>query len=530
MRHPHPIYGVTFPNEVRAPPFRSSFEHPKCRSTSPILSSNSRAAHPDATPRFDPQMFTLGRAALPETPRAPPSNPLEAFARGVESKASAVGASLRRFDRNVKDALRRIPGSRMPLPAGAAPPPVPAEREKKTKPVKVVKKTIRKEDLPKPSKGADETRVKEYIRASYAHSPPRPAAATPGAPPAPAAPARMPPKPPQPVTEADLDDADRGLVALARGALGALRDSVRDRDVDPRVAAAAAAGCLALVVTVAASPRRDGGGDGDGARRDNDIDSAYGGGSPEVTPRRDEKAKADGPSPRMGPIPERGGDASSASASASIRRLFSSDKDAKNVAPVVASGSGSGSGSNSRGDSAGASGSRLGTGADALAAAVRAKTTVIKATRRLKRAGELRVNVLDASFESTGRKGQHSVRVEVDAAGGVAKGATPAAAVDRRGETVSFNSRLKFAVKADKTGHEGRQIRVRLCDESGKTIAKAGLLLRAVLRAAPVTKSFPLYGRDGETAGSARVAFEWARDRREESSDAAADVLAKPRE
>lgn len=465
----------------------------------------------------------MGRAALPETPRAPPSNPLEAFARGVESKASAVGASLRQFDRNVKDALRKIPGSRMPLPAGAAPPPVPAKREKKTKTVKVVKKTIRKEDLPKPSKGADETRVKEYIRASYAHSPPRPAAATPGAPPAPAAPVRMPPKPPQPVTESDLDAADRGLVALARGALGALRDSVRDRDVDPRVAAAAAAGCLALVVAVAGSLRRDGGGDGDGARRDNDIDSAYGGGSPEVTPRRDEKAKADGPLPRMGPIPEHRGDASMASAS--IRRLFSSDKDKENVAPVVASGSGS----NSRGDFAGASGSRLGTGADALAAAVRAKTTVIKATRRLKRAGELRVNVLDASFESTGRKGQHSVRVEVDAAGGVAKGATPAAAVDRRGETVSFNSRLKFAVKADKTGHEGRQIRVRLCDESGKTIAKAGLLLRAVLRAAPVTKSFPLYGRDGETAGSARVAFEWARDEREESSDAEADVLAKLR-
>ena len=176
----------------------------------------------------------MGRVALTETPRAPPSNPLEAFARGVEAKASAVGASLRRFDRNVKDALRKIPGSRMPLPAGAAPPPVSAEREKKTKTVKVVKKTIRKEDLPEPRKGADETRVKEYIRASYAQSPPRPAAAPAG----PAATARMPPKPPQPVTEADLDEDDRGLVALARGALGALRDGVRDRDVDPRVAAA----------------------------------------------------------------------------------------------------------------------------------------------------------------------------------------------------------------------------------------------------------------------------------------------------
>ena len=91
-------------------------------------------------------------------------------------------------------------------------------------------------------------------------------------------------------------------------------------------------------------------------------------------------------------------------------------------------------------------------------------------------------------------------------------------------------------MKADTNGHEGRQIRVRLCEESGKTVAKAGLLLRAVLRAAPVTKSFPLYGRDGETVGSARVAFEWARDdredasdNREDASDAASDVLARLR-
>ena len=147
-----------------------------------------------------------------------------------------------------------------------------------------------------------------------------------------------------------------------------------------------------------------------------------------MTPRRDEKAKSDDPAPRAGPgpgpipipIPE---DASSAEAPPRApppRRLFSSEDDAENVAP-----GGLASGSNSRAHSAGASGSRLGSGSDALAAAVRAKTTVIKATRRLKRAGELRVNVLDASFESTGREGRHSVRVEVDAAGGVAKGATP---------------------------------------------------------------------------------------------------------
>ena len=429
----------------------------------------------------------------------------------------------------------RFPARACPLPAGAAPPPVSAEREKKTKTVKVVKKTIRKEDLPEPRKGADETRVKEYIRASYAQIPPRPAAAPAG----PAATARMPPKPPQPVTEADLDEDDRGLVALARGALGALRDGVRDRGVDPRRRRRARRRMRRDRRRGGhASLRRDGDDDGDRARRDNDIDSAYCG-SPQLTPRRDEKAKSDDPAPRAGPgpgpipipIPE---DASSAEAPPRApppRRLFSSEDDAENVAP-----GGLASGSNSRAHSAGASGSRLGSGSDALAAAVRAKTTVIKATRRLKRAGELRVNVLDASFESTGREGRHSVRVEVDAAGGVAKGATPAAATDRRGETTSFNSRLKFAVKADTNGHEGRQIRVRLCEESGKTVAKAGLLLRAVLRAAPVTKSFPLYGRDGETVGSARVAFEWARDdredasdNREDASDAASDVLARLR-
>ena len=174
-------------------------------------------------------------------------------------------------------------------------------------------------------------------------------------------------------------------------------------------------------------------------------------------------------------------------------------------------------------------------GSDALAA-VRAKAAVIRRARRLKRAGELRVNVLDASFESTGREGRHSVRVEVDAAGGVAKGATPA------GAATDVSGRDDVVPTLDSVCREGGYERARGTPNSRatvrrrKTVAKAGLLLRAVLRAAPVTKSFPLYGRDGETVGSARVAFEWARDdredasdNREDASDAASDVLARLR-
>ena len=270
MRHPHPIYGVTFPNEVRAPPFRSSGSTPDCRSTYPILSSIPHGT-PLTRPPLRPADVHVGTRRPPETPRAPPSNPLEAFARGLESKASAVGASLRRFDRNVKDALRKIPARACPSPR-APPRPRPREREKKTKTVKVVKKTIRKEDLPKPSKGADETRVK----GTSAPPTPIPAQARrrhPGAP-GPAAPARMPPSRHQPVTEADLDATDRGLVALARGALGALRDGVRDSDVDPRRRRPPGASRSSPRRRVAPPRRRR---RRRRRERDNDIDSAYGG-------------------------------------------------------------------------------------------------------------------------------------------------------------------------------------------------------------------------------------------------------------
>ena len=42
--------------------------------------------------------------------------------------------------------------------------------------------------------------------------------------------------------------------------------------------------------------------------------------------------------------------------------------------------------------------------------------------------------------------------------------------------------------------------------------SKSGLLLRAILRAAPVTKEFPLFAPDQSEVGRITLAFEWAFD------------------
>ena len=107
-------------------------------------------------------------------------------------------------------------------------------------------------------------------------------------------------------------------------------------------------------------------------------------------------------------------------------------------------------------------------------------------------------------------------RVDVDVpAGHPARGAcTAPERLNRRKDFVGFNSRMAFALPADGSGHEGREIKVRLCDASGRCVAKAGLGLRATLRAAPVTKAFPIFDRGGEKVGTARLAFEWAYEKK----------------
>jgi hypothetical protein len=153
---------------------------------------------------------------------------------------------------------------------------------------------------------------------------------------------------------------------------------------------------------------------------------------------------------------------------------------------------------------------------------VRAKTTVIKATRRLKRSGELRVDVLEATFldapEDSGDA--FTFRVAVDADAHSVRGATPARAFDNkhRRDVVTFNSRLAFSLPASSDGHAGKRVEARLCDGAGRTVAKTAVLLRAALRAAPVTKAFPLHDRAGAVVGTARLAIEW--DYEKESPDA----------
>jgi hypothetical protein len=44
---------------------------------------------------------------------------------------------------------------------------------------------------------------------------------------------------------------------------------------------------------------------------------------------------------------------------------------------------------------------------------------------------------------------------------------------------------------------------------SRKTLCMSGLVVREVLRAAPVTKEFALYDVDGKEAGHALLSFEW---------------------
>ena len=631
----HPLYGHTFPNEVRLPPLALLAPLPaRSRTINCVLGIRGRinflnfldALRADApSPHLAPQVFTLGRAAGPAvmSARAPPSTPLEAVKRGVDD----FGAALQRFDRRVKEALRKIPGSKMPGAArGPAPAEGPAAWKKKKPPAGAPNAKAARPGAPpaEKKKPADDSRVKAYIRHSYANKPahtgnppdsssaatggpaPMPTNVNSAAPSGPSGPGgsagvrgspqRRPPGPTvkmaakkaQRVTLADLSEADASVVARARAALA----GVDWADARTRTVAGVGA-CLALFASLRAvsAARRRGRDGGEGNGRDSnldtaDIDSAYA--SPQLTPRA-------GPAPggkKARRADEDENPASAApSAASSARRLFfglaeasratGSDegKDssaAREKPPSVPEEAASvpTKSSSTRSRLGGAFGGgfpvgkrasirhRLGFGSDAFARAVHAKTAVIKATRRLKRAGDLRVSVIDVELidgfaaEVERARDARLAEAEAAAAAGAARGETDARGsrlassnarrtknstrfamkfrvdvdvpaghparsactaperLNRRKDLVGFNSRMAFALPADGSGHEGREIKVRLCDASGRCVAKAGLGLRATLRAAPVTKAFPIFDRGGEKVGTARLAFEWAYEKK----------------
>jgi hypothetical protein len=543
-------------------------------------------------------MFTLGKAFGGAKDTSDPSAvPTDPFGR-VRHEFRTLGSTLDRFDASVKSALRKIPGSRMPLPraearaAEAARAPKPglfdrlrsgakgkaratsepekdsrrAQKKEKQKTKKATeKKTPKtvpasapatpKAVSPEPAeaprrtkrpteavsqppkrlsantkKRADDSEVRDYISRSYKprdadeknkeeHAPAKKESAS----------VTMPPKPPQKVTFADLDDADKSLVARARAAMAAMAHVEPTRaNLAAGAAAILAAHVLAKAWRARAGTRRD------EEKVDDDIDSAFG------TPTRAgavdrPTASAKGKAPASMP----------AAGTASAKRLVFGDETKRKTAGTAAAlrpadvnraaGTLPSRASSSKQN-------RFGVGADALAAAVRAKTTVIKATRRLKRSGELRVDVLEATFldapEDSGDA--FTFRVAVDADAHSVRGATPARAFDNkhRRDVVTFNSRLAFSLPASSDGHAGKRVEARLCDGAGRTVAKTAVLLRAALRAAPVTKSFPLHDRAGLVVGTARLAIEWdyakqEQDAKENDTDAvsaAAKVLAAVKE
>ena len=530
-------------------------------------------------------MFTLGKAFGGAKDTSDPSAvPTDPFGR-IRHEFRTLGSTLDRFDASVKSALRKIPGSRMPPPRAEAraaeaarapkpglfdrlrsgakgkaratsepekdsrraqkkektPPPPRATKKETEKTPKTVPATAPAEPAaisPEPAdaprrtkrptkavveptkrlsantkKRADDSEVRDYISRSYA---PRDADEKKELAPAKKEPASvtMPPKPPQKVTFADLDDADKSLVARARAAMAAMAHVEPTRaNLVAGAAAILAAHVLAKAWRARGGPRRD---ELSAEEKfDDDIDSAFG------TPTRagavdrrtaSSKGKAPAPMPATG--------------TASAKRLVFRDEETKTAAALRPADVNRAGTLPARASSS--KQNRFGVGADALAAAVRAKTTVIKATRRLKRSGELRVDVLEATFLDAPEKfdGDASAetftfRVAVDAdKSGFVRGSTPARAFDnkRRRDVVTFNSRLAFSLPASSDGHAGKRVEARLCDGAGRTVAKTAVLLRAALRAAPVTKSFPLHDRAGAVVGQARLAIEW--DYAEEEQDA----------
>ena len=552
-----------------------------------------------------------GGAKGTSDPSALPTDPLGR----IRHEFRSLGSSLDRFDARVKSALRKIPGSRVPPSradarasrAASAPKPslfdrlrngakgnASATREpetasrgsrkentttKKARAAAISKHVPKAERAPadppgagrpkpaeRPPKNAvseakatradaktraEDSEVRDYISRSYAPndddgsgekgapddtSSPTMSLASPASS-RPAKSALMPPRSPQKVTVADLDDADRDLIARARAAMA------RVEPTPFNLAAGAAALIAAHLLAKAWRARRAGPAAED--KVELDIDSAFGTpirASAPTSRRTDAAAKGKAPAPAP------------ATRTASAKRLVFGDEKATALQPAEL---------NIRDRArvpkraSSSKQNRFGVGADALAAAALAKTAVIKATRRLKRSGELRVDVLEVTFthafdarvanDDDTAAGSipetFAFRVAVDAGPRNAsiRGTTTARAFDnkRRRDVVTFNKRLAFSLPASSDGHAGKKIEARLCDGEGRTIAKTAMLLRAALRAAPVTKSFPLHDRAGANVGNARLAVEWDYDdearedanaKENEAVSAAARLLAAVKE
>ena len=273
--------------------------------------------------------------------------------------------------------------------------------------------------------------------------------------------ALMPPRPPQKVTVADLDDADRDLIARARAAMAHAEPT--------RQPAGAAALLAAHVLAKAWRARRAGPAVED--KVELDIDSAFG------TPTRASaptSRRTNAAAEEKRRLPRRDG--------TPAKRLVFGDEKATTLQPTELNNHAGSALVPKRASSS--KQNRFGVGADALASAALAKTAVIKATRRLKRSGELRVDVLevtfthafDARFANDDDTVAGSVpetfafRVAVDAGANASiRGSTTARAYDnkRRRDVVTFNKRLAFSLPASSDGHAGKKIEARLCDGDG---------------------------------------------------------------
>ena len=315
----------------------------------------------------------------------------------------------------------------------------------------------------------------------------------------------VPPKPPQIVTVSDLNASDREMIARAVGV-------VSNVELARSTFAVGAASLLAACLLARAFRNREPPPSPADEEIELDIDSAFG------TPTRgwgtrerpgDRTPDLKGKDPSVSPGDDRNGP-------------FANGIFAGGASPAT----------------------------PAAAAATHAETSSSPApgrfsgSTRVRRAGELRVDVLETTTTTRAlgigaaveRAEAFTIRIAVDAdadgATSKIRGSTKRAnpmrfdgGDSKHARVFAFNSRVSFALPASEDDRAGKKVEARLCDGSGKTVAKTAVPLAAALRAAPVVKTFPLYDRDGTVVGTARVALEWECHRRRNDAAAAAHAL-----